>query len=118
MHVQVQASVTNPEKLQSTITNTFNFIFSYDLRKVPSLGVLNAPTSSSEDNNTESSTIDESNNRIKHHHHHVVVQAPIKILPSTEEQAAEIALYYGPQSSSKRHELSRTLGLDDYGDDE
>jgi hypothetical protein len=33
LHVQVQASVTQPERLQSRVTNTFNFVFRVDLRR-------------------------------------------------------------------------------------
>jgi hypothetical protein len=33
MHVQVQASVTQPAKLQSRVTNTFNFLFRVRLRE-------------------------------------------------------------------------------------
>lgn len=33
MHVQVQASVTQPEKLHSFVTNVFNFEFSFELQK-------------------------------------------------------------------------------------
>lgn len=34
-HVQVEASVTRPEHALTTITNTFNFQFTFDLRKGP-----------------------------------------------------------------------------------
>ncbi|KAL4433426.1 hypothetical protein ABPG77_010279 [Micractinium sp. CCAP 211/92] len=32
-HVQVEASVTQPEKRQSTVTNTFNFVFGFELER-------------------------------------------------------------------------------------
>jgi acyl-coenzyme A thioesterase 9 len=33
VHLQVEASVTQPEKLASEVTNTFNFTFQVELRR-------------------------------------------------------------------------------------
>lgn len=62
VHVQVEASVTQPEKLYSHVTNTFSFLFSYDLRQ------------------------DASGAHIP----------PKQVLPSTEQQALEVAELFGP----------------------
>lgn len=32
-HVQVEASVTQPERRSSVVTNTFNFVFSFELER-------------------------------------------------------------------------------------
>ncbi|KAL6772161.1 CGLD2 [Auxenochlorella protothecoides x Auxenochlorella symbiontica] len=67
-HVQVEASVTRPEHALTTITNTFNFQFTFDLRKGPGGACL----------------------------------PPRIILPTTEEQALEVARFFGPGASPER----------------
>lgn len=74
IHVQVQANVTQPERMQSHLTNTFNFIFTYDLkRKVgPAIG-----------GNGEA------------------FELPFQVLPSKEEHAHEAAKYYAHRGEER-----------------
>ncbi|KAL4433423.1 hypothetical protein ABPG77_010276 [Micractinium sp. CCAP 211/92] len=71
-HVQVEASVTQPEKLYSTVTNTFSFLFKFDLRRDPSTGAC---------------------------------MPPKQVLPTTEQQALEVAYLFGP--GGKKQSLGR-----------
>ncbi|KAI7836532.1 hypothetical protein COHA_009597 [Chlorella ohadii] len=80
-YVQVQASVTQPEKRQSVTTNTFDFIFKYALET------------------------DE----------HGAPLPPKMILPSTEQQALEVARVFGPGSEREQQHnpaLARLLELE------
>ncbi|PSC69493.1 Acyl-coenzyme A thioesterase mitochondrial [Micractinium conductrix] len=62
-HVQVEASVTQPEKLYSHVTNSFAFLFDFDLRRDTTTGAAIPPK---------------------------------QVLPSTEQQALEVAQLFGP----------------------
>ncbi|EFN56026.1 hypothetical protein CHLNCDRAFT_145454 [Chlorella variabilis] len=62
VHLQVEASVTQPERLSSEVTNTMNFLFQVDLR------------------------CDAAGHFIP----------PKQVLPSTEQQALEVAALFGP----------------------